>query len=894
MPKNADKIYAQNMCSKIKPKFKNKIQNRIWLPIPWRFLAIFSVTILCVTMGWEFSHSQAIPGRDPEPSISITQSQGQIQSQTPEELLKAGRILYDNGEFAAAASLWEQAAQKYEMQGEILNQAFSLNYLSSAYQKLGEWQQADRAIATSLSLLQNNRELEPRGLSILAQALNNQGNLQFALGQTQEALDTWIKAESVYEKASNATGKLGSQINQAQALQSLGQYRRAKKILENLVQQLENQPDSLLKADSLRSLGIALQNTGNLLEAKEVLEKSWEISERLGAKNNISANLFNIGNIARYLGESGIAFDYYEAAIALAQTDLERVEIQLNQLNLLVNSDQWVAASKLSQEIQSNISNFAPSRRSIYARIYLGENLLKIWESSPNKENIKFENIANLLVTAIQHAREIKDLRAEAYSLDQLGKIYAANHQWEDAKSLTENALKIAQAIKGDDLIARSSSQLGWILKNQGNIPGATAAYLNAYKTLKSLRSDLVAMNTDVQFNFTETVEPVYRQLVSLLLQPDASQANLIQAREVIEALQLAELDNFFRDACLETKPVLLDEIDPKSAVIYPIILSDRLEVILSLPDRSLRHYATPLPKEEIEKILQKFYSSLYLGYSSEERLQVAQQIYDWLIRPAAADLSRHQIKNLVFVLDGLLRSLPMAALHDGKEYLIAKYSLALSPGLQLFPQGLERKKLKALTVGLTKARQGFTPLPGVAQEIAEISAMLNSKVLLDEQFTRDRFQSQVNAKSFPIIHLATHGQFSSNPEETFLLTWDDRINVKDFAELFENRIQGRLNPVELLVLSACQTAAGDQQATLGLAGFALRSGARSTLATLWSVSDESTADLMSEFYLQLTQANVNITKAEALRQAQLRLLKNSEYNHPYYWAPFVLTGNWL
>ncbi|KOR37879.1 hypothetical protein AM228_03445 [Planktothricoides sp. SR001] len=116
--------------------------------------------------------------------------------------------------------------------------------------------------------------------------------------------------------------------------------------------------------------------------------------------------------------------------------------------------------------------------------------------------------------------------------------------------------------------------------------------------------------------------------------------------------------------------------------------------------------------------------------------------------------------------------------------------------GLQLFAEGLERKKLTALTVGLTEARQGFAALPGVAQELAEISQMVDSKALLNQDFTRDRSESQVNAKPFPIVHLATHGQFSSNPEETFLLTWDDRINVKDFAELFENRLEGSLNPV--------------------------------------------------------------------------------------------------
>jgi CHAT domain-containing protein len=872
------------MWLKIKPKLKHKKPNRLWWQPDWRFIGVFLVTILLVTTGWpvfpQFYRSQA--------------QVVQLQPQTPEARLTEGRNLYQIGQFYAAVSLWQQAARDYELQGEILNQALSLNYLSSAYQKLGEWQQAEEAISSSLRLLQNQGELNQRGLAIFAQALNTQGSLQLAQGQTQQALETWIKAESSYEKANNETGKLGSQINQAQALQSLGQYRRSKIMLVNLVEQLQKQPDSLLKADGLRSLGVALQTTGDLLGAKAVLEESWRISEQLGDKNNISANLFSIGNIAKELGQFAVAFDYYEAAINFAQTDVERAEIQLNQLSLLVKSQQWVAAGKLSQMIQSNITSLSPSRRSIYARVNLAENLLQIWQSAASPSTVSNQNIANLLVTAIQQAREIKDLRSEAYSLDELGKIYAENQQWADAKKVTEAAIEIAQKIDGDDILARTSSQLGWILQNQGNLPQAKAAYTNAYNSLQALRSDLVAINSDVQFNFTESVEPVYRELVSLLLQPNANQEDLVQAREVIEALQLAELDNFFRDACLETKPVLLDEIDPHSAVIYPIILRDRLEVILSLPDRSLRHYATPLPKGEIEGILQQFYSSLYLGYSSAERQQIAAQIYDWLIRPAEADLTRNQTQNLVFVLDGFLRSLPMAALYDGQQYLIEKYSVALSPGLQLFAEGLERKKLQALTVGLTEARQGFAALPGVEQELAEISAMVDSKVLLNQDFTRDRFQSQVNAKPFPIVHLATHGQFSSNPEETFLLTWDDRINVKDFAELFENRLEGSLNPVELLVLSACQTAAGDRQATLGLAGFALRSGARSTLATLWSVSDQSTADLMSEFYLQLTQTKLNLTKAEALRRAQLSLLKNPEYNHPYFWAPFVLVGNWL
>ena len=286
-------------------------------------------------------------------------------------------------------------------------------------------------------------------------------------------------------------------------------------------------------------------------------------------------------------------------------------------------------------------------------------------------------------------------------------------------------------------------------------------------------------------------------------------------------------------------------------------------------------------------------YSALYLGYSGDRRLQYSGQIYDWLIRPVEAELTRYEIDTLVFVLDGFLRSLPMGALYDGERYLLEKYSIALSPGLQLFPEELERSELQALTAGLTAARQGFSALPGVEVEVEQISTEVDSQVLIDGEFTREAFGEKLEARDFGVVHLATHGQFSSNPEETFLLTWDDKIKVNDFDRLLQGKSSGA-NPVELLVLSACQTASGDRRAALGLAGFALRSGARSTVATLWSVSDRSTAELMSQFYNRLTAPNATITKAEALRQAQLTLLKDPRYNHPYFWAPFVLVGNWL
>ncbi|NET09774.1 MAG: CHAT domain-containing protein, partial [Symploca sp. SIO2B6] len=295
---------------------------------------------------------------------------------------------------------------------------------------------------------------------------------------------------------------------------------------------------------------------------------------------------------------------------------------------------------------------------------------------------------------------------------------------------------------------------------------------------------------------------------------------------------------------------------------------------------------------EEMEQTVEKMLESLNPLISDRRRLQVSQQLYDWLIRPGQDVLSRHHIQTLVFVLDGPLRNIPMAALYDGEQYLVESYQVAITPGLQLLPaQQLTPESIEVLIGGLTEARQGFEALPGVAIEADQISASTSTQVYLDQRFTEPNLEDEIGNATFPVIHLATHGQFSSNPNDTFVLTWDDQITIEGLRQLLKSRTEQGRNPIELLVLSACQTAEGDERATLGLAGLSIRSGARSTLATLWAVNDQSTADFMTLFYKALSQKGQG--KANALRTAQLELLKDSQYEHPYYWAPFILVGNW-
>lgn len=519
----------------------------------------------------------------------------------------------------------------------------------------------------------------------------------------------------------------------------------------------------------------------------------------------------------------------------------------------------------------------------------------------PNKLQIH-----QTVTTAYRQAQLLSDHRSEADALGYLGALAFQSGSLPDAQRLTEQALQRVSTYDAPDIAYRWLWQLGRIHQQQGYAQEAIAAYRSAFNILKSLRGDLVAMNPDVQFTFRDEVEPIYRELVSLLLadaKPD--EKALQEARDVIESLQLAELNNFFQQACLEARPQPIDQIDPKAAVLYSITLSDRLAVLTSIPGQSLQYNTVPLAaapspspsqKNALDQTVEDLEATLNPFITSPDPLQPSQQLYNWLIRPVEPELVRNDIKTLVFVMDGALRRVPLAALHDGQQYLVEKYNVALTPGLQLLsPRSTQTKSLKTLVGGLVASRQGFPPLPAVQQEVQEISSILPTQVLLDDKFTRDRLQQNIENTTYPVVHLATHAQFSSRAENTFLLTWDERINVRSLDQFLRQR-ERRLtkNPIELLILSACQTATGDNRATLGLAGVAVRSGARSTVATLWSVQDQSTADLMAQFYAALDKPGVS--KAAALRQAQLSLLRSPQvqYHHPYYWAAFILIGNWL
>ena len=849
---------------------------------------------------------------------------------------------YQQGQVNQAIALWQQIATEYQQQGKRIEQGRVLSYLALAYSQLPDWQKAETAINQSLALLQLEKTTNETAAA-LGEALNIQGTLYLARGNPLSALSSWEEATKVYRQIAEDVGILRTQINQSRALQTLGLYRRAcDKLLATLTDDSLNcknlniddlkplLPQSLtaLQQAGWLSLGQILRQKGNIETSQWLLE---QILKQVDSTETKATILLNLGqNLEQQQAFEG-AVENYQAAIFTANNQETRLKAQLAQLNLLIQQKQWKKVVNLQAEIETNLTALPLNKTKIDGQIYFAQLLLN-WsqQTSPNNSKPAWQTIQKLLEKAQENAQTLNDTQGEIYALGGLGELSeklalikicqtnpsvfidcSISYYFSDinqltetsqqllvkAQALTEQALLKSQGIQIANINYLWQWQLGRILTISGRKQEAINAYLEAVKNLETVTIDL-AQNRDFKFSFQEKVEPVYRELLSLLLpqnnQESVSQETLEKARQQIEALQVAELNNFFQDICVVSQPVDVAKVDPTAAIIYPLILRDRLVVLVSLPDQSLQVHVTQIPQTELEETVKQFRYQIVIR-SRRKFFEYGKILYQWLVTPFIDQLQQSEINTLVFVPDGVFRNVPMSALYDGKQYLIENYQVALTPGLTLLsPQPLQNQALKTLFSGLTETfqQEGLIPLFYVRQELEAVKSQVPSTVLINEEFTVNNLKSTLDNQDFPIVHLATHGQFSSQFEETFIVAWDSLINVLELEQILKENDPRGDNPIELLILSACETASGDSRAALGLAGFAVRAGARSTLATLWSVNDQATAVMMAQFYEQLSTQNVS--KAEALRQAQLAMLNNRWYRHPYYWSAYTLVGNWL
>ena len=342
---------------------------------------------------------------------------------------------------------------------------------------------------------------------------------------------------------------------------------------------------------------------------------------------------------------------------------------------------------------------------------------------------------------------------------------------------------------------------------------------------------------------------------------------------------------------------------------------TDQLELVVVTSSGTVtRRRVEGATRQQVLAMAREFHSTVTNSRNSRGYLAPAQQLYKWLIAPIESDLQGQQINNLSFIMDSGLRSLPIAALHNGKEFLVERYSVGLMPSLSLTDtRYVDVRNLKVLAMGASQFNN-LQPLPAVPLELSEIVGSLwSGKSFFNESFTLENLKSARSKENFGIIHLATHGEFlPGKASNSYIQLWNSRLGLDQLEKLgWKN------NPrVELLVLSGCRTALGDEQAELGFAGLAVLAGVKSAMGSLWYVSDEGTLGLMTTFYRQLKQVPV---KAEALRQAQLAMLKgevrieggklltntgnvslppdlaqlgDKTLRHPYYWSAFTMIGN--
>lgn len=691
-------------------------------------------------------------------------------------------------------------------------------------------------------------------------------------------------------------------LGEIEILQRQGHLHDAMFYLQRLHETRKDSLTTRQQALLLTSLGNSLADSGKTTEAMQAMWKSVQAAEKSGDLELQALTRLNRGNLFVRMKRYISAVGDYDACLEMAERTHNMslmLKAQVNRAKALINGENIQAGLKELQIAKQKIAEATDSRDKAYAQINLALSYEDLSIMDSRAANKHLHSAQQLIKSALAITKRTNDNYAQSYALGHLAGNQRKLGKQEMALPLYQQAAFLAQQENAPEILFRWEWKAGQILREQGNIDDAIKFYRRAVYNLQNIRDDM-PLGLIGNTSFRDVIGPVYFELADILLMhakhsnnPADVQEKLIEAQATIETLKTAELQDYFQDDCvtgLQSKLSGLNTIGNNTAVFYPIILPDRIELLLTT-ETGISQYTVKVSSPTITEEVHKFRQQLS-DFTSHKYLPHARKLYKWLVAPLEEELEAQNIDTLVVVPDGALRNIPFAALHDGTQFLTHKYAMAVTPGLTLMdPRPLERKDMQILLNGLTKSVQGFIPLPNVGKELNDISKIYGGKILKDENYHAQSMQDELTGTPYRVIHIASHGQFKGNAKETFLLTYDEKLSM-DRLEDFIRLSKYRDEPVELLTLSACQTAAGDDRAALGLAGVAVKAGARSVLASLWFINDEATSVLITEFYHQLKDSKNS--KAQALQKAQMKLLGSEKYMHPGFWAPFLMIGNWL
>lgn len=538
----------------------------------------------------------------------------------------------------------------------------------------------------------------------------------------------------------------------------------------------------------------------------------------------------------------------------------------------------------------------------------------------------------SLLTDGLRHGRQTGDHLLEAEALLNLAAMYLDDRRAAESLRLVDyvRALRLppdpVRESRVELLAAESRHALA------PDAPETLAAILRAIAAVGPVRSDLARTQaiTDLGRPFRERAGRPYLLLADVAMRlsetdptravelareasaglkefgtasggNDPAQAGRILARNAIEAFKAWELQDYYRDDCvnqaLAKRKSLDEQSDPTAAVLHILPFAGRCEILLGCGG-GLRRAVSPTSGGEVLARARRLRARVQWNDGNYQFLDDAESLYDDLIRPVAGILKQAGVRHLVVVPDGALGTIPFGVLRDRRagRFLLEDFSLSVAPGLAMVKTEKEEKaggNRGVLLGGVTSGSPGFSPLPAARAELAELAAIYApARPLLDGGFSKAALKDGLLAPDTRIVHFATHGEFSGRADQTYLLCADGRLTLSELESLLRPK-QFRGGAVDLLCLSACKTAAGDDRAALGLAGAAVKSGARAVVATLWQVDDAAASEIMTTFH-RLLRKHPSTGKAESLRSAQLECLRQGQpFTHPGLWAPFILVGDW-
>jgi len=879
------------------------------------------------------------------------------QQNNIENFIKKGVQKYRNQQYQEALQIYQIALKlANQQQNRVLEREVSQK-IGVTQSKLGNYTEALQYLQLALSLTreEGNRIAE-------ASILNDIGGVYQLKGDFSKALDTFQQTLAIRQQVGDRLGEARTLSNIGAIYDALAKYPQAIASHQQALTIFEQQNHRQGIAAVLNNMGLVQSNLGKYNLAIELYKKSLATRKEIGDRIGEGQTLHNIGYTYSNLKQNSQAIEYYQKALTLRRTIQDRAgeATTLNNLGYLyAQINQSKQALEILQQALIVFQELGDQAGEGNTLDSLGTNYKMLGQYSLSLDFYQ---------QALAILRKIGDRSNEGNTLSNLGDLLTKQNQAELAIVFYKQSVNVRETIRKDILglskddkksylntIAQTYRNLADLLLKQGRI-------LEAQQVLELLKVEEIRAYTrntravddtnGIATNKTETKTiDKHNSLIALGLRVDECEQKrcpelrqLMQQRDIISTeydqatkVLIKEIrdrktnDDQFFDPRKVAKMNEIVSAQPNTILIYPLILKDKIWILWAAKGGITKSFEVPnVGLEKVSSNVLKLRTLLQSPENLAELQQTSQQLYNWLIPPELqAELKANKIEHLVFAPDSVTRYIPMGVLFDGKQYLIENYTIATIISADLTDTTARlpaTQNTSILAAGLSQSVAGYSPLPHVLSEINAIvrtaddpsKGIYDGIKLLDRDFTKQSLKE--NLGNYAIVHIATHGKFvSGDAEQSFLVLGNgEKLPIPEIE-----KFRG-LSKLHLVVLSACQTALGgsigDGTEIAGISYYFLTVGAKAVIASLWEVSDDSTSLLMQQFYNNLAKSTTSapVTKVEAIRQAQLSLLKekitpkesiqrgnlavvyrggskpSDNYSHPYYWAPFILIGNSL